>query len=119
MKEDLNFDSSAYNWAITMFFIGYVWYGHFFFIRQENFFACEANPHLMMNSLQIPANYVITKVRPSIMLPAVVTLWGAVVCFMALVKNYQGMYGLRICLGFTEAVSIPAEMDQERERKTK
>ncbi|KAL1930295.1 hypothetical protein VTP01DRAFT_1449 [Rhizomucor pusillus] len=82
MKEDLNFDSSAYNWAITMFFIGYV-------------------------CLQIPANYVITKVRPSIMLPAVVTLWGAVVCFMALVKNYQGMYGLRICLGFTEAPFYP------------
>lgn len=25
MKEDLNLDNSAYNWGITMFFIGYVW----------------------------------------------------------------------------------------------
>lgn len=24
MKEELDLDSSAYNWAITMFFIGYV-----------------------------------------------------------------------------------------------
>lgn len=58
-------------------------------------------------SLQIPANVIITKVRPSIMLPAVVFVWGAIVCFMALVTNYQGLYGLRICLGFAEAAFYP------------
>lgn len=57
-------------------------------------------------SLQIPANVVITRVRPAIMLPLVVTLWGAVVCFMALVKNHSALFGLRIVLGFTEAVCI-------------
>lgn len=41
------------------------------------------------------------------MLPLVVFLWGAVVCFMALVKNYQGLYGLRICLGFAESAFYP------------
>ncbi|KAJ8663999.1 hypothetical protein O0I10_000275 [Lichtheimia ornata] len=82
MKEELDLDSSAYNWAITMFFIGYV-------------------------ILQIPANVVITRVRPAIMLPLVVTLWGAVVCFMALVKNHSALFGLRIVLGFTEAPFYP------------
>lgn len=57
--------------------------------------------------LQIPSNAIITRVRPSIMLPTVVFVWGAVVCFMALVKNYQGLYGLRICLGFAEAAFYP------------
>lgn len=79
---------------------------------------CHVSPHSLFNlylvnlvliqlsSLQIPANVVITRVRPAIMLPLVVTLWGAVVCFMALVKNHSALFGLRIVLGFTEAVCI-------------
>ncbi|KAI8357783.1 major facilitator superfamily domain-containing protein [Blakeslea trispora] len=82
LSEDLNLVSNQYNWALTMFFIGYI-------------------------ILQIPANYVITKVRPSIMLPLIVFSWGAVVCFMALVKDYQGLYGLRFCLGIAEAGFYP------------
>lgn len=41
------------------------------------------------------------------MLPLVVFVWGAIVCFMALVKDYKGLYGLRICLGFSEAAFYP------------
>ncbi|KAI8090232.1 major facilitator superfamily domain-containing protein [Gilbertella persicaria] len=82
LSEDLNLVSNQYNWALTMFFIGYI-------------------------VLQIPANYIITKVRPSIMLPLIVFTWGAVVCFMSLVKNYQGLYGLRLCLGLCEAGFYP------------
>ncbi|KAI8970015.1 major facilitator superfamily domain-containing protein [Mycotypha africana] len=82
LSEDLHLVSNQYNWALTMFFIGYI-------------------------VLQIPANYIITKVRPSIMLPTIVFGWGAVVCFMALVKDYQGLYGLRFCLGLTEAGFYP------------
>ncbi|KAG2220874.1 hypothetical protein INT45_004042 [Circinella minor] len=82
LKEELELESSAYNWAVTMFFIGYV-------------------------ILQIPANMVITKVRPSIMLPCVVTLWGAVVCFMALVKTHSALFGLRFVLGIAEAPFYP------------
>ncbi|KAG1474275.1 hypothetical protein G6F56_000454 [Rhizopus delemar] len=82
MKEDLNLVENQYNWGITMFFIGYI-------------------------VLQIPANYIITKVRPNIMLPLVVFVWGAIVCFMSLVKDYKGLYGLRICLGFSEAAFYP------------
>ncbi|GAN01886.1 major facilitator superfamily transporter [Mucor ambiguus] len=82
LSEDLHLVGNQYNWAITMFFIGYI-------------------------VLQIPANYVITKVRPSIMLPMVVFTWGAVVCFMALVKDFKGLYGLRICLGLAEAGFYP------------
>ncbi|KAG0170954.1 hypothetical protein DFQ28_009766 [Apophysomyces sp. BC1034] len=82
MEEDLDLGNEKYNWAVTMFFIGYI-------------------------VLQIPANAVISKVRPSIMLPGVVLVWGAIVCFMALVKDYRGIYGLRICLGFAEAAFYP------------
>lgn len=82
LLEDLNLVDDQYNWALTMFFIGYI-------------------------ILQIPANYIITKVRPSIMVPLVVFTWGAVVCFMALVKDFKGLYGLRFCLGLAEAGFYP------------
>lgn len=45
------------------------------------------------------------KVRPRIMLPLSVCLWGAMVSLMATVKTHTGLFGLRICLGFAEAVS--------------
>lgn len=41
------------------------------------------------------------------MLPLVVFTWGSIVCFMALVTNVKGLYGLRICLGFAEAAFYP------------
>ena len=82
LTEDLNLVGDQYNWAITMFFIGYI-------------------------ILQIPSNYIITKVRPSIMMPTIVAGWGAVVCFMALVKDFKGLYGLRLCLGLVEAGFYP------------
>lgn len=56
-------------------------------------------------SLQIPCNAVLPKLRPRFVLPSAVCLWGAVVCFMALVNNHSALFGLRICLGFAEAVS--------------
>ncbi|KAI9316894.1 major facilitator superfamily domain-containing protein [Dichotomocladium elegans] len=73
------------------------------------FFAYWANglDRNNMRTLQIPSNVVLTKVRPRYMLPAAVTLWGAVVCFMALVRNHSALFGLRICLGFAEAPFYP------------
>lgn len=56
-------------------------------------------------SLQIPGNMVITKVKPRFFLPSVVLLWGAVVSFMALISDYKSLWGMRLCLGVSEAVS--------------
>ncbi|KAI9491329.1 major facilitator superfamily domain-containing protein [Zychaea mexicana] len=73
------------------------------------FFAYWANglDRNNMRNLQIPSNMIITKVRPSLMLPAAVTTWGGVVCFMALVRTHSALYGLRILLGFAEAPFYP------------
>lgn len=60
-----------------------------------------------LSSLQIPANSIIPRLRPGLVLPGVVTVWGAIVCFMALVKDYRSLYGLRIVLGFAEAPFYP------------
>ncbi|KAJ8655174.1 hypothetical protein O0I10_009209 [Lichtheimia ornata] len=78
MEKDLNLNSSVYNWAVTMFFIGYV-------------------------ITQIPANMIITKFPPRIFLPTCVIIWGAVLCFMSIVKDHKGLLALRFCLGVAEA----------------
>jgi MFS family permease len=41
------------------------------------------------------------------MLPLVVFVWGAVVMCMSAVRDVKGLYGLRICLGFSEAAFYP------------
>ncbi|KAI9496136.1 major facilitator superfamily domain-containing protein [Zychaea mexicana] len=82
MERDLDLNSDVYNWAVTMFFIGYV-------------------------VLQIPSNMIITKVLPRWFLPSVVLGWGSIVCFMALVTNHQGLWGLRMLMGLVEAAFYP------------
>ncbi|CDH52531.1 high-affinity nicotinic acid transporter [Lichtheimia corymbifera JMRC:FSU:9682] len=82
MEEDLNLNSSVYNWAVTMFFIGYV-------------------------ITQIPANMIIIRMRPNIFLPTCVIIWGGVLCFMSIVKDHKGLLALRFCLGVAEATLYP------------
>ncbi|KAI7853969.1 major facilitator superfamily domain-containing protein [Circinella umbellata] len=82
MDEDLDLNSSIYNWSLTMFFIGYI-------------------------ILQIPGNIIITKLPPRLVLPSFVILWGSVVCFMAIVQDFKGLWLLRFCLGLAEAPFYP------------
>ncbi|KAI7882765.1 MFS general substrate transporter [Lichtheimia hyalospora FSU 10163] len=63
-----------------------------------------------MRNLQIPGNMVITKVKPRFFLPSVVLLWGAVVSFMALITDYKSLWGMRLCLGVSEAAFYPGCM---------
>ncbi|KAI9273104.1 major facilitator superfamily domain-containing protein [Phascolomyces articulosus] len=78
MDKDLDIASDKFNWAATMFFIGYT-------------------------VLQIPGNIIITKFSPRWFLPSCAITWGAIVCFMSLVKDYKALWGLRFCLGVAEA----------------
>ncbi|KAG2215604.1 hypothetical protein INT45_000966, partial [Circinella minor] len=82
MKDDLGLDSEVYNWAVTMFFIGYV-------------------------VLQIPSNMIITKLLPRWFLPSVVVAWGAIVCFMSLITTHQALWGCRLLMGLVEAAFYP------------
>ncbi|KAJ3049350.1 hypothetical protein HK097_009640 [Rhizophlyctis rosea] len=85
MLEDLNMVSNKsveFVWATTFFFISYV--------------AC-----------QVPANMIIPHVRPSIMLPACVLVWGTIAGLMSLVQNHQGLWAARFALGIAEAAFYP------------
>ncbi|KAI9270470.1 major facilitator superfamily domain-containing protein [Phascolomyces articulosus] len=82
MDKDLDLKSSAYNWAIAIFSIGYL-------------------------ILQIPGSIIVAKFSPRWILPSCVVAWGTVVCFMTLIQDYKGLWVLRFCLGLMEAPFYP------------
>lgn len=58
-------------------------------------------------AFEVPSNILITKFRPSIMLPATMILWGIVITLTSLVQNYHQLIVLRLLLGMTEAALYP------------
>jgi hypothetical protein len=69
---------SQFNTAISVLFAGYIF-------------------------LQIPSNMVITRVRPSIYLPACMALWGVVSGLTAVTHDFTSLVLVRFFLGFVEA----------------
>lgn len=71
--------------------------------------------HTRLTSLQfvtyvlfeVPSNLILSKTKPSIFLPVIMTLWGAVTCCMAVVKDYKQLIGLRLVVGALEAGFAP------------
>ena len=58
-------------------------------------------------TMQLPSNLLITRVRPSIYLGLVMTLWGIVSAAQAGTKSFGGLLACRIMLGVTEAPFFP------------
>ncbi|KII83239.1 hypothetical protein PLICRDRAFT_47390 [Plicaturopsis crispa FD-325 SS-3] len=56
---------------------------------------------------ECPANLVLKKFRPSRWLPGITIAWGTVMTLMGLVKTYQQLVGVRVCLGVAEAGLFP------------
>ncbi|CEJ59053.1 Putative Vitamin H transporter [Penicillium brasilianum] len=82
MQVDLNLTSNQYSIALVVFFVGYV--------------LCE-----------VPSNLALAKSRPSIFLPSIMILWGALTCVMAAIKTFTHLVVLRIILGCIEAGFAP------------
>src|ERR1700761_1911314 len=78
MMTDLHLTSGEYSLAIIIFFISYILF-------------------------EIPSNLILSKTRPSLYLPAMMTLWGVVACCMAAVRTLQSLLALRFVLGLLEA----------------
>ncbi|KAI8987682.1 major facilitator superfamily domain-containing protein [Mycotypha africana] len=83
MDRDVNITSEAYNWCVTFFFIGYI-------------------------IPQIPTNMVVARLLPRYFLPTAELIWGAVTCFIALVKTANGVWGLRFIQGLAQATFVPS-----------
>ncbi|TFK52785.1 MFS general substrate transporter [Heliocybe sulcata] len=82
LVSQLHLVGNEYNIALTMYFIPYA------------LFEC-------------PANLVLKKLRPSRWLPGITITWGIIMTLMGLIKSYQQLVGIRICLGIAEAGLFP------------
>ncbi|EJD00008.1 MFS general substrate transporter [Fomitiporia mediterranea MF3/22] len=82
MEEDLNLSSTQYSVILLVFFISYVIF-------------------------EVPANMILSRVRPSIYLSAICFFWGVVAACMAAGKNWSQIAAVRFCLGIVEAAFAP------------
>lgn len=85
MMDDLDVSSSEYSMVLVVFFISYVIF-------------------------EVPSNLVLVRAQPSIFLPTIMVVWGAVTMCMAAVKSYGALLGLRFVLGMVEAGFAPGVM---------
>ncbi|KAG7441170.1 MFS general substrate transporter [Guyanagaster necrorhizus] len=82
LETSLGLTSNQYSVVLLLFFVSYVIF-------------------------EIPANMILTRVRPSVYLSVLCFLWGGVASCMAAIKNWQQLAGVRFCLGVIEAGFAP------------
>lgn len=85
IEKDLNLTGSQYQTCVSILFAGYVIVG-------------------------IPANMVVTRVRPSIWMASCMTVWAIISGLTALSRNYTGLLLTRFFLGITEAPYYPGAL---------
>ncbi|KAI1265869.1 putative nicotinamide mononucleotide permease [Xylariaceae sp. FL1019] len=56
---------------------------------------------------EVPANMILTRVKPSVFLPGLGLVWGTFATLMAATTNWSQLVGLRFLLGFAEAGFAP------------
>ncbi|KAJ3557664.1 hypothetical protein NM688_g1349 [Phlebia brevispora] len=57
---------------------------------------------------QIPSNLLLTRVRPSIWIPAMELIWSALTMVLASSKNFSTLVGVRFLVGLAESTFYPA-----------
>ncbi|VUC30057.1 unnamed protein product [Clonostachys rosea] len=82
MGDDLGLTDERYAWVLSIFFFGYL--------------ICE-----------VPSNMILSRSRPSIFLPGIMLVWGALSAAMAKADSYGAMLAFRFILGCIEAGFFP------------
>ena len=82
MSDQLNLSFSQYSISLVVFFVSYVVF-------------------------EVPSNLVLSRTKPTIFLPFIMTLWGAMTCCMAAVNSYGGLVALRFIVCVFEAGFAP------------
>ncbi|KAF9354937.1 hypothetical protein BGX26_007189 [Mortierella sp. AD094] len=85
LATDIELTPSEYNWALSIFFIGYVIF-------------------------EIPSNILLKKIGPSKWITIVMVAWGAIMMAMAAVKDASGLLAARFFLGLTESGLFPGSV---------
>ncbi|KAF0550630.1 MFS general substrate transporter [Gigaspora margarita] len=74
LEHDLNLVGNEYNWALSIFFLGYILF-------------------------EVPTNIIAIKIKPSVWISTRMISWGSIVIAMAFVKNYSQLMATRFLLG--------------------
>ncbi|EFQ31585.1 major facilitator superfamily transporter [Colletotrichum graminicola M1.001] len=82
MQKDLGLTDDGYAWVLSIFFFGYL--------------ICE-----------VPSNMILSRSRPSVFLPGIMLVWGALSALMSVSKSYGALLGFRFVLGCVEAGFFP------------
>jgi MFS family permease len=82
MAKDLVLDDQRYAWALSIFFFGYL--------------ICE-----------VPSNMILSRARPSLFLPGIMLVWGALSAAMAAMPNFGSLLAFRFILGCIESGFFP------------
>jgi len=85
LEEDLGLTPQQYQTCVAILFAGYVIVG-------------------------IPANMVVTRVKPSIWMSSCMTVWAIISCLTAVSRDYTGLLLTRFFLGITEAPCYPGAL---------
>ncbi|OJD29111.1 major facilitator superfamily transporter [Diplodia corticola] len=82
MEDDLNLDDQKYAWVLSIFFFGYL--------------LCE-----------VPSNMILSRSRPSLFLPGIMIVWGALSAAMSAAQTYGAMLAFRFVVGCIESGFFP------------
>ncbi|KAL8287347.1 hypothetical protein RQP46_003799 [Phenoliferia psychrophenolica] len=63
--------------------------------------------YLFYIAAELPANLLLKKIGPQILLPSMVCGWGLICTLTGLVQNYHGLIALRLMLGLVEGGLLP------------
>ncbi|KAF9110196.1 hypothetical protein BGX27_006662 [Mortierella sp. AM989] len=85
MESDIHLTPSEYNWALSIFFVGYVIF-------------------------EIPSNIMLKKIGPSKWITIVMIAWGTIMMAMAAVKDAAGLLAARFFLGLAESGLFPGSV---------
>jgi fucose permease len=83
LEEDFGLTSSQYSIIVLVFFISYLIF-------------------------EVPANMILTRVRPSVFLPGLGLVWGTFAALMGATQNWGQLAGMRFLLGFAEVNLVHA-----------
>lgn len=82
MATDLSLTSNQYSIALVVFFVTYVVF-------------------------EPPSNMLLVRFKPSVYLPCIMAIWGALTCVMAKIDTFEHLVALRILVGVFEAGFAP------------
>jgi MFS family permease len=82
MQTDLNLTDDGYAWVLSVFFFSYLLF-------------------------EVPSNMILSRSPPSIFLPTIMLVWGALSAAMAAAHSYGALLGFRFVLGCIESGFFP------------